>query len=290
MKYSINTFLWTTEFNESHLALLPQLKEQGYDGVEIARFNLDEFPVAKIRAMLEQTGLECTFCSGYAQPLSLVSNDSNIRQKTFFHLCQVVEIAAELGAKTLAGPFCAPVGYFCGHRRTSDEWQRAVEGLQLLGETLVQHDITIALEPINRFETYFINTAADAVALCEAVDHPHVGMMLDLFHANIEEKNIAQAIRNSAQHLKHLHLCENDRGIPGTGHLPWSDIFQALKEVEYKGWGAIESFSPSVPETAVLGYIWRDIISTPEAMIGEGLRFLKQQSTTVAKSIALGRY
>ncbi|MBD2016842.1 sugar phosphate isomerase/epimerase [Microcoleus sp. FACHB-53] len=278
MKYSISTFLWTAAFDESNLALLPQLKEHGCDGVEIARFDYNDFPATKIRRELERTGLECTMCFGLSGEYSLIDDDSSVRQKTLSFLRQLVQIAAELGATTLAGVFWSPVGYLCGRRRSDEEWQYAIEGLQLLGDTLAQCEIMLALEPVNRFENYFLNTAADAVALCEAVNHPNVGMMIDLFHANIEEKDIAEAIRSSSRYLKHLHVCENDRGIPGTGHVPWDSVFAALEEVQYDRWATIESFNFSVRETAAMGRIWRNLASTPEAIAYEGLAFLKQHA------------
>lgn len=212
MKYSISTFLWTAAFDESNLALLPQLKEHGCDGVEIARFAYDDFPATKIRRELERTGLECTMCFGLSGEYSLIDDDSSVRQKTLSFLRQLVQIAAELGATTLAGVFWSPVGYLCGRRRSDEEWQYAIEGLQLLGDTLAQCEIMLALEPVNRFENYFLNTAADAVALCEAVNHPNVGMMIDLFHANpILKRRISR--RQSTTLAVTLNTCTSARTI-----------------------------------------------------------------------------
>jgi D-psicose/D-tagatose/L-ribulose 3-epimerase len=175
------------------------------------------------------------------------------------------------------------VGYLPGRRRTADEWKWAVECYQSLGPVLARHNVTVAIEPLNRFETYFLNTAADAVALCDQINHPNVGILFDTFHANIEEKNIGQAYRTVAPHLKHVHTCENDRGIPGSGHVEWKDVFQALRDIRYDGWLTIESFGFALGELSAAASIWRDIAPTPESIAFEGVKFLKQNMATAAR-------
>jgi D-psicose/D-tagatose/L-ribulose 3-epimerase len=276
MKYGVHTFLWTQTFDASNLALLPQLKEQGFDGIEIARYQFDDFAAAKIGVEIARNDLECTLCCGLTGELSLISDDSAVRQQALAFIQQAVQMAAELGVKTIVGPLVAPIGHFCGRRRTMDEWHRGVEGLQSLGDILAQHDITLAIEPLNRYQTYFLNTIADALSLCEAVNHPNVGILFDVFHANIEEQDIPSAIRSAERHLKHLHVCENDRGIPGTGHIPWQSVFMTLKELHYDRWVVIESFNFKDQELAARTCTWRNLASTPEAIAYEGLAFLKR--------------
>ncbi len=211
MKFGVNTFIWTASFDRSHFALLPRIKKAGFDGVELPLINLNEVDAPAIRKALAENGLECTFCSVIPSGMSLISEDPAVRAKTSAHLEQCIERAAEAGGKLIAGPIYSPVGYLPGRRRTTDEWNRAVEGYQSLGSALEKHDVTFAIEPLNRFETYFLNTAEDAAALCDAVNHPRVGILFDTFHANIEEKNVPNAYRRLGKHLKHVHTCENDR-------------------------------------------------------------------------------
>ncbi|WP_009633997.1 sugar phosphate isomerase/epimerase family protein [Synechocystis sp. PCC 7509] len=277
MKFGVHTFLWTKTFDLSNAAILPQIKEQGFDGVEIARYQFDDFPAAKIGEQLRNNGLECTLCCGLTAGLSLIDDDFGVRQRTISFIKQAVEIAVTLGATTLVGPLVAPIGYFCDRRRTQKEWQFAIEGLQQLGETLVQHGVQLAIEPLNRYQTYFLNTLNDGVELCQAVNHPNIGLLADVFHANIEEKNIAEAIFNAKEYVKHVHVCENDRGIPGTGHIDWQGIFAVLHKIEYDRWIVIESFNFKDPQLAAATRTWRDLASTPEAIAFEGLAFLKQQ-------------
>jgi D-psicose/D-tagatose/L-ribulose 3-epimerase len=135
--------------------------------------------------------------------------------------------------------------------------------------------VTLCIEPLNRFETYFLNTAADAVALMEAVNHPKVGILFDTFHANIEEKDVGAALRLCGKHLKHIHACENDRGAPGSGNVGWPGVFSAIKDIGYDGWVTIESFGGQIKEIAAAACIWRDLAVTTEAIAWDGVRFLR---------------
>ena len=282
MKYGVNTFIWTANFTRQNLPLLAEIKGHGFDGVEVPLFRPADFATRDIRQGLEQNGLECTICSVLPRPLSLISDDADVRRKTRTHMEDCIKTAADVGAKIMAGPLYSPVGYLPGRRRTTDEWQWAVECYQAIGPVLARHNVTIAIEPLNRFETYFLNTAADAVALCDQINHPNVGILFDTFHANIEEKDIAAAYRLVGRYLKHVHTCENDRGIPGSGHVEWKDVFQALRDVRYDGWLTIESFGFALGELSAAASIWRDIAPTPDSIAYEGIKFLKQSTVAAA--------
>ena len=276
MKFGVTTYIWTLEFNASHLELLPRIKAGGFDGVEIPMFRPGGFPAAEIRKGLEANGLECAVSAVLLDGNSLISDDADVRRKTLAHLRETIATTAELGARIIAGPVYSPVGYLPGRRRTQDEWKWAVEGYQSLGDFLAAHQVTLAIEPLNRFETYFLNTAADAAALCEQVDHPNVGILFDTFHANIEEKDIAAGYRALGKHLKHVHTCENDRGAPGSGHVEWSAVFQALRDMHYDGWLVIEGFSFCLGDLSAATCLWRDIEATPETIAFEGIKFLRR--------------
>lgn len=275
MKFGVNTFIWTVNFDAKDLPLLPVLKEHGFDGFECAIFDPPTFPATTIRRGCQETGLEVSVCSVIPNGLSIVSDDADIRRKTSTYVIDCVNAIADAGGKLFVGPFYSPVGYLPGRRRTEDEWKRCVEAYQEIGPVCAQHGVTIALEPLNRFETYFLNTAADGVRLCDAVGHPNIGLLIDTFHANIEEKSVANAYRIAARHLKHVHTCENDRGTPGSGHVDWDGVFEALDEIGYDGWLTIESFGFAIKEIAAAACIWRDIEKAPEDIAFEGLRFLR---------------
>jgi D-psicose/D-tagatose/L-ribulose 3-epimerase len=208
--------------------------------------------------------------------LNTISDDAGVRAKTRQYLADCTKTIADTGGKLMVGPLYSPVGHLPGRRRTADEWKWAVEAFQAVGPVAQKNGVTLALEPLNRFETYFLNTVDDAVKLCDEVGHPNVGVLVDTFHANIEEKNIADAYRRAKRHLKHVHTCENDRGAPGSGHVEWKEVFAALKEIGYDGWLTIESFGFALGGISAAASIWRDLAATPDAIAFDGVKFLKQ--------------
>lgn len=275
MKLGLNTLLFTAGFDREHLTLLRQVKQWGFDGIEIARFAFDGFPAREIGQAARDEGLEVTFCSALTGGTSLISDDPATRQGALDFLKQGLDTAREIGSPVFLGPFCAPVGHLPGRRPNDAEWGWAVEGLSAAAAHAAGVGVRIANEPLNRFETYFLNTAARAVALCEAVGNSSHGILFDTFHANIEERSLGDALRACGPHLAHIHACENDRGAPGSGHVPWSEVFAALKAMDYQGWVVIESFGARIPEIAAAACIWRDLSESPEALAQQGLRFLR---------------
>lgn len=275
MKFGVNTFIWTAAVDDSLLASLPTIKQRGFDGVELPLIRPDQTPVAKIRKSLEANHLACTFCSVVPGELNAISDDAAMRRKTRDHFADCIRAAADAGASLIAGPLYSPVGYIPGRRRTNDEWKWAVECYQSLAGLLESNGVTVAVEPLNRFETYFLNTAADALKLAAEIDHPNVGILFDTFHANIEEKDVAEALRSAAPRLKHFHASENDRGIPGTGHTDWPRVFQVLRDIRYDGWITIESFGFALGELSAAASIWRDLAPSADAIAFEGVAFLR---------------
>jgi D-psicose/D-tagatose/L-ribulose 3-epimerase len=276
MKFGVNTFIWSATFDQSNFGLLPLIKEAGFDGIEVPLLRPETFAASSIRQATEAHGLECNACTVLVDGLSLISESADVRRRTRLHLEDVAKAAAEAGVKIVAGPLFSPVGYLPGRRRTADEWKWAVEGFQSVGDTLAATGVTFAIEPLNRFETYFLNTAADAAALAEEIGQPNIGILFDTFHANIEEKNIAAGYRTVGPHLKHVHTCENDRGIPGSGHVEWKEVFQALRDLKYDDWLTIEGFGFAPKDLSAAAAIWRDIERTPESIAFEGIKFLKK--------------
>jgi D-psicose/D-tagatose/L-ribulose 3-epimerase len=276
MKFGVNTFIWSATFDQSNFGLLPLIKEAGFDGVEVPLFRPQAFAASSIRQATEAHGLGCNACTVLVDGLSLISESADVRRRTRQHLADVAKVAAEAGIKIVAGPLFGPVGYLPGRRRTSDEWKWAVEGFQSVGDTLAATGVIFAIEPLNRFETYFLNTASDAAALAAEIAHPNIGILFDTFHANIEEKSIAAGYRTVGPYLKHVHTCENDRGIPGSGHVEWKEVFRALRELKYDGWLTIEGFGFALKDLSAAAAIWRDIERTPESIAFEGVKFLKK--------------
>ena len=277
MKLGVNTLLWGMHFGPADFHRLPAIKEAGFDGIEFPLFDPKNFPASVIRRELERVGLEATAVSVVPGGLHLGSSDAGVRTRTREHITLCVRQTAEAGAKLLSGPLYSPVGYLTGVRRTADEWNWAVEGWQALAPAAEAEGVEIGIEPLNRFESYFLNTAADGAKFCEAVGHPSIGLLFDTFHANIEEKTIGDALRSAAPHLKHLHTCENDRGTPGTGHVAWTEFFTAIRSIGYNRWLTIESFAFQLGDLSAAVCIWRDLAPTPESIGFDGITFLRAQ-------------
>lgn len=206
------------------------------------------------------------------------------------YLRDALSVAAELCATTLARPVYAHVGWFTGARPTAEQFQWAVEALQEIAPDLEGAGIDLAVEAMNRFESFFLSTAAQGVRLCEAVAHPRVGLMLDTAHMVIEEKDPLEAIRTAGPWLKHMQTQESDRGTPGSGRLiDWPGLFRTLAEIDYRGGCAIESFAFQDPEVAASTWSWRDFAASPEALARDGVSFLRNVHAQVVASRANGR-
>lgn len=275
MKIGVSAFAWTTRLNHRHLELIPKLREQGIEGFEIAIFDPAEVPAAEVRKACEASGMECTVCAILPDGINPISPDAAVRARSLEHLRRCVARAAEAGARMICGPLYAPIGYLPGRRRTQEEWSWAVECFQAIGDVFDEHDVTVAIEPVNRSETFFLNSAADAEAFCRAVGHPRLGVTIDTFHGNIEEKQIPAAIRALGGSLKHVHISENDRGLLGSGHVDFAAIVAALRGIEYDGFLMIEGFGYSKDEPASLGALWGDLTVSPEDIAFQGASYLR---------------
>lgn len=274
MKIGVSAFAWTSEFNESHYKLLPEIREHGLCALEVAMFEPCRVSASNLRRAVAANDLECTVCAILPAAINPISPDASMRNRSFTHLVECVEKAAELGAKLLGGPLFAPIGYLPGRRRNQDEWNWAVEIFQRLGDALDAHEMTLTIEPVNRSETFFLRTAKEAKALCAAIAHPRIGITVDTFHANIEEKNIPDAVLSLGSSLKHFHASENDRGLLGSGHIDFPAIIEALQKSNYDGYLIIEGFGYSLNEPNALGALWGDMSVSPEDIAFAGATYL----------------
>ena len=264
IRLGINTMVWSGGYEERQLGRFKRIREWGYDVVELPVFDFAAVHPEPIRHALADTGLALTVSSALPAGFSLVSADAATRARTRCWLQAAVEKVAEIGGSILAGPLYLPVGELPGRRRTADEWCRAVDEYRELGAAIRGSGIRVALEPLNRFETYFLNTAVDACRLCEEVAVESIGVLFDTFHANIEEDDPVAALRSLGRHLIHVHLSENQRGIPGSGHVPFQGVAQALLEAGYSGYAVVESFASTIPELASATAMWRDFAESPD--------------------------
>ena len=275
MKYGVNLMVWTTRVGKEQDALLGRIQEWGFDGVELFLSPEEPADIPWVKRTLDHLKLERTSCSVLPRQAHLVSGDPEVRARGVDYLGRCVERTIEMGGSLICGPIYAGLGVMTGSHRTEEEWKRAVEGLRSVARRAEKLGATLCIEPLNRFETYFLNTLQDASRLVHEIGAPNVRIHFDTFHANIEEKQPAAAVRSVAKDLGHVHISENDRGIPGTGHVDWRGIVSVLREVGYNGWLTIESFAKPEPELASAASIWRDVANSGDELALQGLQFIK---------------
>lgn len=275
MKFGLNMLLWTDHVTAEHSKLLSQIKGWGYDGVEIPMFNLDQPHFKKLGAELSNLGLGRTAVTVSTPDANPIDANPAVRRAAVDRLKQVLDCCQAAGVTHLCGPFHSALGQFSGNGPTADEWGRAKDVLREVADYASQAGVMLTLEYLNRFECYLLTSAADCARFVSEVDHPSLRMMYDTFHANIEEKDIAQAIRTCAPYTVHVHISENDRSTPGEGHVDWDTTFKTLKEVKYDGWMVIEAFGLALPALAAATKIWRRMFPTEEHLAVNGLKFMK---------------
>jgi len=275
MKYGMNMLLWTTDVNDEHASVLESLKKIGYDGVELPIFEKNLQSFAAVGKRLDSLGLGRTavsICSVETNPASL---EAPIRAAAVQHLKEVIDVAHAAGATHLCGPIHSAIGHFSGAGPTADELKHSQDTLRTAGEYAEQAGITLVVEYLNRFECYLLTSAAQATAYVKAVNHPRVRTMYDTFHANIEEKCVAEAIRTISPVLAHVHISENDRSTPGHGQVDWKTSFKTLKEINYDGWMTVEAFGLALPAIAAATKIWRRMFKDELQLATEALKFMK---------------
>jgi D-psicose/D-tagatose/L-ribulose 3-epimerase len=282
MKTGMNLLLWTTELTPEHDGLLDQIKAMGFDSVEVPVFALDDpAPYDRLGKRLKSLGLAATAVTVMSPETNPISPDPAIRAAAVAHLDRVLDRCARFDCEILCGPTHSALGHFSGAGPTADEFAHGVDTLRKAAEIAQGRGIRIAVEYLNRFENYFLTTATDTARFVRAVDHPSLRMMYDSFHAHIEEKDQAKAIASCAGETIHIHVSENDRGIPGTGQVHWDSFWSGLKSSGYDGYLTIEAFGRALPALAAATRVWRDLFPDPLALCRDGLAFIRK-STGVA--------
>lgn len=278
MKYGMNLLLWTAELNDEVLPILTELKKIGYDGVEIPLFYTTTLKAGLWKQRLNELGLGRTAVTVVGADTNLISPNENIRLAGISHLKRVIDACAELEVKTLCGPYHSALGVFTGKGPTGDEMKWAADSLREVAHHAQERGVHLAVEALNRFECYLVNSMEQLRTLIRAVDHPHCRGMYDTFHANFEEKNMTRAIETIGTLLRHVHISENDRSTPGAGGIRWDDTFAALRRANYDGWLTIEAFGLSLPAIAAATKIWRKMFNSEIDLAKNGLRFMREQT------------
>ncbi|WP_209329990.1 sugar phosphate isomerase/epimerase family protein [Lunatimonas salinarum] len=274
-KIGFNVLAWSAAVSDDLKPIIDRLKTTGYDGVEFLVGAPDEQAYKNIGKHVRDLGMETTTVFVLGPDENPIDPNASVRAKALDKIKWTIDRSYDLGAKLICGPFHSAFTVFAKRAPEESEYDRSAEVLHKAGDYAQQAGILLTPEALNRFECYLCNTMDQLIHLLKKVDHPHVKAMFDTHHANIEEKKLGDAIRKIAPMLGHVHISENDRGTPGSGHVPWDDAFSALAEVGFDGWLTIEGFTRNDPDFANSIGVWREF-SQPWEMAENGLKFIKE--------------
>jgi len=281
-QYGVSTWLWQSPFTTSSVALFPRIKAMGFDLVEIPVEDPELINGALVKEALLANGLEAIVCGAFGPTKDFTHDDTSIHENCFQYIEKCFQLCNQWETNFLGGPMYAAVGKarLLSADQRKIEWNRAVTNLHKVCDIANNYGLSIALEPLNRFESDLINTADDVMRLIDDINHPNAKVLLDGFHMTIEETNLCEAIKRVGDKLIHVQVSENNRGIPGTGLTPWADFKMALTEINYQGAMVIESFTPEIKELAAAVCIWKKLAVNQDEFAAEGLRFLKELFNT----------
>lgn len=287
MKLGINLLCITDFVTEADLPMIRQIKAHGYDGVEIPVLSGEPAHYAWLAKELDKLGLErCTTSIIPGPEASPISDDPESRARGRQHLDWALDCAIALGAQSVGGPLHAPLGHFTGAGATESELAHGAEAHRALAERAQANGIYLSLEHLNRFETYFLNTTAQCRDYARRVDHPALRIMYDTFHANIEDRDQVEAYEIVAPHVGIVHVSENDRGIPGRGHIDFPAILGAVRRSGYDGWVTLEAFGAGLPAIAAATRVWRPLFPDYESLFAESAAYIRRTWDEAGRELA----
>lgn len=278
LTFGVSTWLWLSPFTSKDASsLFSKIRSMGFDMVEIAVEDPALIDTVKIKEALKANGLSVVVCGAFGSDRDISGDDKSLQQNAIDYIKECIDIAVQIGAPVVGGPMYTAVGKarMVSIEQRKKEWDIAVKNLSVVAETAASSGIRLALEPLNRFESDMVNTAADALRMVKDINHPAVGIGLDGFHTNIEEPDIEKAILTAGDKLFHVQVAENYRGTPGTGQTNWMAWRRGLEKINYKGAISIESFTPDNTTLAGAVCIWKKLAESQDKFASDGLKFLK---------------
>ncbi|GHU62387.1 tagatose 3-epimerase [Clostridia bacterium] len=279
MKFGMNSLAWQSPVTEIE-RLLALSKKYECEIFELALEDFTTLDPDRINKAIEDSGVQIKTVTGVHGPTRDISADTEeLRQLGIQYAKDMVDFAVAIGAEVIVGPIYSAVGK--ARQQTPEEidlkWKYGVENMKVIAEYGAKYGMKFGVEPLNRFETDFINIVEQGVEYIHRIGYDNVGFLLDTFHMGIEEAGVPAAIRLAGTESKifDLHACGNNRGTPGLDNTNWGPIRDAIKDVGYDDYCIIESFTPDCVEIAKAASVWRPFSESPESIARDGIPFLK---------------
>jgi D-psicose/D-tagatose/L-ribulose 3-epimerase len=273
----VNGWVWTAPFQSSSAPLLFKAAAMGFDVFTVPIEEPSLIDPAVLKAAADDAGIRLHVTGAFGPSRDLTHDDPAFRKEALDYIQWTLEICEKLGVHVMVGPMYSSVGK---RRKISDsqrdvEWARAVQGLREAARMASDYGVTLGIEPLNRFETDLVNTAAQVKKLIRDIGDPAARIHLDTFHMNMEEKSIYEAIKLAGRDLVYVDASECDRGTPGSGQVDWQALAKGLHDIGYSGDCVIESFTPDCESIAAAAAIWRPLAASQDSLAQDGLRFLR---------------
>ena len=275
MRYAVHAYAWTSSWSNDDLGIIDHAAALGLDAVEIPLMELDAVDPEAIRGRALRAGVELITSVACAEDTDPSSEDDGVREAARDFLLGCVDATAAMGATVFTGVTYSALGRRLARRPDAADMKRAAEVLHEVAVHAAARGVTVGIEPVNRYESFLVNTAGQAFELMELIGERNVGIHLDAYHMNIEEDDFRTPVELVAEHLLHFHLSESHRGVPGRGTVDWKAIMGALGDAGYDGYVGLESFAEVSDAMRGATCIWRDLAPSSDELVREGLAYLK---------------
>jgi len=277
MKLGVHSATFVEDWSEDIRPYIKKCHEAGYKSIEISLLGQDKIKAREIGLLASELNVEITCTTGLSVNEDITSFDNKIRLNGEKKLVEAIELTSLMNSSMLSGVVHCAWGISKGKGANKDiKFENSANSLTKITNALEVNNIKLGIEPLNRYETDFINTVDEGLYLCSLINHSNVGLLLDVYHMNIEEKNICSSIKRAKNKLFHFHVAENDRGIPGSGTLDFDSIFETLKEINYSGNVTLEMFIQANKQTSKDLFTWRNIEVDPYKAIKDSHLFLSK--------------
>ncbi len=273
MKLGIHAYEWCSEWSNQTLGIIDTVKKLGFDFIEIPLMRLDLFDPQAVRERLD--GFDVTTSNVLlADDVDVTSFDPEVRKNGVAYLKRCVKASAEAGAKMFSGVIYSQYLKKAVKMPTEQEWEFSAKSMKEVARYAADFGMSIAFEPVTRYESYLLNTSEQALRLAEMTGEPNVFIHLDSYHMNVEEKSFHDAVATAGKKLSNFHMCENDRGIAGTGHVDWDGIFRGFREIGFDGYLGFEGFADCTENMST--WVWRKLAPDGDTFVRESMDFAKK--------------